>query len=267
MDLYFYTKRKDVAATSLADLASYIAALAAPTTAANLATIARVTAKIESFVQSDTGEPLNLYFSPDGTTYEAWSTDGTTTLAVGLGLQDPRMAYTYASTTSFTIAGNARVGTLALNTTALRDALEQNYHCGRGQTSGQFYLHGRKTSAAGVTETIFLLPVYVQAGVLGHEPEELMETTYLLAAAFQASAVIHLGSVTSLTGGGASTLDGITAGGTDHPVGCLRITSEGSVGRTWKLIGTYIAATDLDLGRVKPTNSDATLNPCHWQVI
>jgi hypothetical protein len=35
--------------------------------------------------------------------------------------------------------------------------------------------------------------------------------------------------------------------------------------RFYKLKGTNVAATDLAAGVVKPTNSDATLNPVHWK--
>lgn len=176
MDLYFYTKRKDVAATTIADLAAYIAALANPTTSANIAIISRITEKIQSFTQSDSGEPLNLYFSADGSTYESWSTDSGVTLTVGLGEQDPRSAYTYTSTATFVISGNARVGTLALNTTELRDGLSAALGSGRGN-SAQFYLHVRKTTA-GVTETVALLPVTVEAGVLTDPTADMEEITY-----------------------------------------------------------------------------------------
>jgi len=260
MDIYFYTKRLDVAATSLTDLASYIAALAAPTTATNIATINRVTDKLEAFVQSDSGEPLNLYFSPDGTNYEAWSTSADTTLAVGLGWQDPNTGFNLASTTSFAISGTARVGTLALNTQALREALVN------AQQQHQplwFTLHVRKTSAAGVTETIALLPVQVRPGVLTAAPADNDGISYTSEAAFLAGAVHPRTAITSLTGGGATALDGIVTAALVLPTGYTVLLSYGRVGQTWQLVaGTD--AEDVPNGIVRPDDYDATSNARVW---
>jgi hypothetical protein len=269
MDLYFYTKKLDVAATSLSDLAALITALGGASTAANAAVKSRIAASIQPFVQSDSGEPLNLYFYDDASTPASWVTDATTTLAAGLGKQDPASAYTHTSTNSFTISGNSRRGTLALNTTSLAEALEQEKCVSRPGSGTLIYrtLHLRKTTAAGVTETVGLLSVAVQAGVLSSAPSDPDETEYLSLAAYRAGAVIHLGAVTSLTGGGATALDGITAGEDEHPVGCIRFTSSDDAPRHWKLAGTYIAASDVDNGLIKPTNSDATLNPVHWKLL
>jgi hypothetical protein len=276
--LYFLAGHKDIAATSAADLAALVTALADPYTETNANTISRVTGKVETLVQSDSGEPLELYFyEDDGSTVQSWVTDSSATLACGLGLQDPRTADTYASTTAFSISGSSRRGTLALNTTNLRDALEQYGKCvpgfgyspARPATSARFFLHLRKT-VAGVKETLALLPVAIAAGVLSDTPEDISATTYLTTADARAGYVLNVSGISSLTGGGATALDGLDAGSASYPVGCLIATTEAVVGgpdylRHWRLKGTYIAASDVDNGQVKPTNSDATLNPVHWK--
>lgn len=267
MELHFISPYKDVAATSQADAALLAAALDNPATAANAATIARVTGKVETLVQNDSGEPLTIYhWTWSGTSLSAasWVTDGSSTLAVGLGHAGPGASDTYASTISFSISGSSRVGTLALNTTALADALRT--HARTQESALGLRLHLRKTTA-GVTETIGLLPVSVAPGVLSTSPEDLDGTDYLSVASARAGYVINASGVTSITGGGATALDGLEAGGNSYPVGCIVMTSNSDVGRSWKLKGTYIAASDVDNGLVKPTNSDATLNPVHWKLI
>ena len=108
----------------------------------------------------------------------------------------------------------------------------------------------------------------VTAAVLNTStPAQITDPTYVLTSEARTGYVINLGAVTSITGGGASTLDGQDAGGATFPVGCIVVTSDGDIGRSWKLKGTYIAATDLAAGLVKPTNSDATTNPVHWKLI
>jgi hypothetical protein len=96
---------------------------------------------------------------------------------------------------------------------------------------------------------------------------DLTPTTYVTTPVARAGYVINLSGVTSLTGGGATTLDGQLAGSASFPVGSIVLTSDGNIARHWRLLGTYLAATDLALGKIKPTNSDATLNPCYWQLI
>jgi hypothetical protein len=267
MDLYFYTKRKDVAATSLVDLASYIAALAAPTTATNLATISRVTDKIESLVQSDTGEPLNLYFSPDGTTYEAWSTDAAETLGVALGTTGSLGVGSLTSTTSFSISGNARVGTLAMNTVALRDAMTNALQGYPGRTGITLTLHVRKTDISGITETIALLPVFVQAGVLAETADpDTAAASYTLTDTFLSGAIHPLTGITGLTGGGAAALDGIVTGNVADPTlptGYTVLLSYSRVMQIWQLVsGTD--AEDTSAGVVRPDDYHATTNPRVW---
>ncbi len=268
MKLYLYAGRKDVAATTLADLQLLIAALADPADPTNAATLARVTGKVETIVQSDLGEPLEIYSYDDASTVSSWVTDAAVTLACGLGTPDPASAYTYASTTSFSISGSSRLGTLALNTTALRDALAAALALRLNSRSAgaRFTLHLRK-SAAGVSETLALLPLHVAAGVLSATPEDLAGIGYVTTAEFVAGAVLHVPAITSLTGGGATALDGLEAGGAAYPVGCVVLLSFDDLGRHFRLKGTYLAASDVATGKVKPTNSDSVLNPCHWQML
>ena len=271
MTLYLLKGYLDQAATTLADAQALLLALANPSTAANAATISRVSDRLETLCQGDTGEPLTISSIDDTAgTISAWVTDASTTLALGLGDPDPASAYTYASTTSFSISGSTRTGTLALNTTALRDAL--------GATTGlparlfrvasprRFTLHLRKTTSS-VTVTVALLGLSILPGVITATPSTLTATDYVSVTSARVGYVINLGAVTSLTGGGATTLDGQTAGLTDFPVGCIVCTSDSNIGRWWKLLGTYIAATDLATGLVKPVNSDATTNAVHWKLI
>jgi hypothetical protein len=271
MTIYLVKGYLDQAATSLADAQALIAALAYPSTAANIATIGRVNDKLETLCQGDTGEPLIISSIDDAAgTISSWVTDASTTLALGLGDTDPAAAFSYASTINFAITGNTRTGTLALNTPALRDAVTGS----RGMPPrglmvpalNRFILHLRKTTA-GVTETVGLIPITVKPGVLVNTPADSDTISYVTTTAARSGYVVNLSTVTSLTGGGGTTLDGQDAGSTTFPVGCIVLTSDGNIGRHWKLIGTYLAATDLALGKVKPTNSDATINPVHWQLL
>lgn len=185
MTLYFYTGAKDVAAASLADLVLLIEALADPSTAANAATIARVTGKVEALVQSDTGETISAYWYDSTSSAASWVTDSSTVLAVGLGDRDTASGETYASNSALSISGSFRTGTLALNTTQLRDALELKSQNRRGPVSG-FYLHFRKTTSS-LTETVGLIPVQVTAGVLSTTPVNLDNDIYLTAAEIAAA--------------------------------------------------------------------------------
>lgn len=264
MILYLVKGYLDLAATTLADAQALLTALANPALAANQATIDRITGKLETLVQGDTGEPLVLSSIDDTSgTYSSWVTDASTTLAIGLGDPDPNGNTLYASTLSSTISGNTRLATLALNTTALAAAVNR----GRMLRPAPFTLQIR-TTTAGVTETRGLITLRIAAPVFSSStPTDLTPTTYVTTPAARAGYVINLSAVTSLTGGGATTLDGQDAGSASYPVGSIVLTSDGNVARTWRLLGTYIAATDLALGLVKPTNSDATLNPVHWKLI
>jgi len=264
MTLYLLNGYVGYAATSLADAQLLIVALNDPGDEANAYAISRITGKIDRLVQGDTAEPLVISSIDDAAgTISSWVTDAGTSLAIGLGDPDPNGGTVYASTLSSTITGNTRRATLALNTTALAAACNR----GRMQQPAPFTLQIRSTTS-GVTETRGLISLQISAPVFaGTEQEFPAGTPYLTIAAARGGYIVNLSAVTSLTGGGTATLDGQAAGGTDLPVGCIVMTSDGDVGRHWKLKGTNIAATDLALGLVKPTNSDAVLNPVHWKLI
>jgi hypothetical protein len=264
MTIYLVKGYLDLAATTLADAQSLLTALANPATTANQAIIDKVTGKLETLCQGDTGEPLVLSSIDDTSgTISSWVTDASTTLAIGLGDPDPNGNTLYASTLSSTISGNTRLATLALNTTALAAACNR----GRMQRPAPFTLQIR-TTTAGITETRGLITLQIAAPVFSSAaPTDLTPTTYVTTTAARSGYVINLSGVTSLTGGGATTLDGQDAGSASFPVGSIVITSDGNIARHWRLLGTYLAATDLALGKIKPTNSDATLNPVYWQLI
>lgn len=121
-------------------------------------------------------EPLTLAFCDEDGATPSWVTEASTTLAVGLGNPDVDGAQLYASTTSFTISGSTRIGSLSLNTTALRTALYNALACKRGSVA-RFTLEIRKTSSAGQIETLALLPVNLASKVLTESPIEDSSST------------------------------------------------------------------------------------------
>jgi hypothetical protein len=273
MTIYLVKGWVDQAATSLADAQTLLTALADPLDPDNAYSIATVSSKLETLIQGDSGEPL-VISSIDDTNgnISSWVTDTSTTLAVGLGFADPRSSFAFASTNALSISGNTRLGTLALNTATLSAVLAGQFSYRSAALpvtpdgSARMILQIVRTTS-GATETVGRIPITVKAGVLSSTPTTQTGDTYISYAAARAGYLINLSGVTSLTGGGATTLDGQEAGGSAFPVGCIVATSDSNVGRLWRLIGTNIAATDLPNGKVKPTNSDATLNPCYWQLI
>ncbi len=274
MTIYLVKGYLDVAATSLADAQALLGALADPADPDNAAIIDKVCGKLETLVQSDSGEPLVISSIDDvAGTISSWVTDPTTLLAAGLGDPDPHQGFAYASTTAFAISGSTRTGTLALNTTALTTRLA-GQTTSRGiiagcsaQSSSRYTLHLRKTSAAGSTETLALLNVRVLPGVLSAvaAPDTTAES-YPTTTQFQTGAVHPALSITSLTGGGATALDGQQTGTTSDPAlptGYTFLLSFGRVGQLWQLI----AATDSEdvlNGVVRPDDYNATTNARIW---
>ncbi len=264
MTIYLVKGYLDVAATSLADAQALLAALDDPSDADNAAIIDKVTGKLEALVQSDSGENLVISSIDDTAgTISSWVTDASTTVVVGLGDPDPTQSYLYASVLGLSISGSTRVGTLALNTAELTRAIAMV------RLNRTFTLQIRKTTG-GVTQTMGLIGLQVKPGVISGSPSTIPATSYVETPTARAGYVINLSGVTSLTGGGATTLDGQTAGTTTFPVGCIVALTEAVTGlpdllRFFKLKGTYVAASDVAAGVVKPTNSDATLNAVHWK--
>lgn len=110
-------------------------------------------------------EPLVLSFCDSAGATPAFVTDATTLLAVGLGCPDVDGAQDYASTGNFTIVGSTRVGALSLTTAALRTALYNALACGQ-RRSASMVLQIRKTTAAGLVQSLALLTVLVAEKVL-----------------------------------------------------------------------------------------------------
>ena len=157
--IYLVKGYLDVAATSLADAQALLGALADPADADNTATIDRVNGKLESLVQSDSGEPLTVSSIDDTAgTISSWVTDAGTTLVACLGYPDPTQSFLYATADGLAIVGNTRTGTLALNSAGLTRAVSL------ARSPSYFTLQIRKTTA-GITETLGLLKVVVRSGV------------------------------------------------------------------------------------------------------
>jgi len=181
MKLYFLDSFPTYAATTTGDLSNLVTALADPTTATNAAMLDRIAAKIPDFVQSDTGEPLEFYFYDNATNISSWSTNSNIAVAVGLGDMDPKLEDTFASAASLTVSSNARVATLDLNTTELREKLARE----QALSIGPFIRPPRaicslqvRKSTAGVTKTVALVPVGVSAGVLSVQPAPMSDLVY-----------------------------------------------------------------------------------------
>lgn len=260
MTIYLVKGYLDVAATSVADAQALLGALADPANPDNTAIIDRVTGKLEALVQSDTGEPLVISSLDDTAgTISAWVTDPGTTLAVGLGDPDPSQSYLYASSLSFAISGSTRVGTLALNTAELQRAvtLIRPYRA--------FTLQIRKTTS-GVTQTMGLLSVQVKQGVISGSPTALEAASYIDIAAFLAGAVHPVSAITSLTGGGATALDGIVTGGDALPTGYTALLSISRIGQLWQLVAAT-DAEDVAAGIVRPDDYDGTTNARVWVLL
>jgi len=202
MQIYLVKGYLDVAATSLADAMALASALANPSTSVNAAAIARITGKIETLVQSDSGEPLVISCVDDAAgTISAWVTNTQTTVAIGLGAADPTATSAYASTTNVSISGSTRTATLALNTAALANALRLGCADGRGAIG--LVLQIRITNAAGARETVGLIPVTVCPGVLEF-PVEDRDAEYVTYAEVAAAAAAAAASQQSSASSSAS---------------------------------------------------------------
>lgn len=184
MTIYLVKGFLDVAATTLADAQSLYTALLDLSDADNVATLNRVTAKLESLTQADTGEPITLSSVDDAAgTISSWVTDPSTSVAIALGDPDINNNSIYANTTVDTIGASTRTGTLDLNTTPMAAAVSRG---GGALRARRFTLQIRKTTS-GVTETMGLLGILVFPTVVSATPTDLDPTTYLTrAAAFAA---------------------------------------------------------------------------------
>lgn len=232
MTIYLLKGYLGYAAPSLATAKELIAALANRYTVANAAIIARITAQMERLVQSDSGEALTVSSIDDATgTISAWVTDAGISLAVGLGDVDPATATTYANTSSFTISGSTRLGTLALNTTELAAALTARFATQLAADpdtipgTADFSLQIR-TSTSGITETVGLLPVTVAAGILSSTPNPQAVATYVTSTDFATAIDALTGAATAANSTGDTTLTLAT----DQKILAAVITFTGSAG-------------------------------------
>jgi hypothetical protein len=182
MELYIYTGAPDksqAVATSAADLALLVAALADPTAGDNPATLARIAQSIPQLGLNN-DEPLTLRFYSSATTEESWPAVVGNSVSVGLGLLTPDGTQALVSTTADTIVSTYRTGTLTLTTAALKNYL--GGYARRGFVT--LWLHVRRTAVTtGARTTQVLMPVQVSDAVLNSAttaPDS--STTYYTAA-------------------------------------------------------------------------------------
>lgn len=239
MELYIFTGSPDLSsacATTEADLALLIAAIADPGETSNLATLGRIAGTIPALALGDS-EPLTLHFYSSAGTYADWAADISYGVTVGLGLPDPLAGELYTATTSFTVSGSSRVGRLSLDTLALRDAVQAALGQRPRQAGGTFVLHVRYSTPGGYPRTLALQSVFVAARVLSSDPIEVTDAPTV--------GVVPVPAITSLTGGGATALDGYDD--TDLPTGFTILLSYGRVGQTWQIFAgtdaTDVSAT------------------------
>jgi hypothetical protein len=171
-------------------------------------------------------EPLVLSFCDSDGGTPAWVTDSSTGLAVGLGNPDVDGAQAYASTSTFGISGTTRTGSISLNSAALRTAVYNARICAPKKFA-LFTLEIRKTTAAGLVETLGILPVYVATKVLTTNPDnQSVPLPY---------GIVPRPDITALTGGLATQLDGIDDLNPSLPTGYTILLSYGRVPQTWQI--------------------------------
>lgn len=111
--------------------------------------------------------PLTISFCDDDGATPSFVTDAGVVISVGLGSLSVNGETAYASASSLDVSGNTRTGNLNVDTDRLRTAV-YNLMCGPLARRGQVImtLEVRKTTAAGLVETLALLRVYVSLRVL-----------------------------------------------------------------------------------------------------
>ena len=252
MELYFYTGRIDLAATSLADLASLISALADESDPTNAATIDKVVGKIQPLVQSDTGETITLKFYDDATTPAAWAADSGVPLAIGLGYQDANQSYVFTSTATTEIVSTYRTATLALNTARLQSELSKwlGMSVSHARYGPRFYLHLRKTEDS-LAETVALLPVQVLPGVLTNPVVDQEATQYItnaeLTAAISAATTAERTASATLTNKDLSAASNTYRAATTSAIGAVELatSAEATTGTSSTLIPTVSGAANV----------------------
>lgn len=112
---------------------------------------------------------VTLRFCDDDGATPAFVTDATTVVDIGVGIPDVDGNLSYATTTSLSVSGSTRTGTLDLDTTALKNAA----YAGVVSTANNlrlaqapFVFEVRTTTAAGVRQTRCLQRAFVSFRVL-----------------------------------------------------------------------------------------------------
>lgn len=179
MTIYLVKGYLDYAATTLADAQLLLAALADQSDSDNLATIDRVTAKLETLVVADSAVPLVISSVDDAAgTISSWVADATSTLAFAIGDADPAQSHRYASANVSAITGgNTRTGSIVLNTSNLVSALQGSFGQPNRGYGTRFTGHIQKTNASGFTTSYGLIPITVKPGVFSGTPTDIEAAT------------------------------------------------------------------------------------------
>jgi hypothetical protein len=110
-------------------------------------------------------EPLSVQFT-DGSAAPAWASDATYVLTAALGVPTPTGLLDLTSTSSFTLTGSTRTGSLDLSAVKLTDYLRTHLGDLPGRRSGLLLsLQLRIETPAGKNITYAQLPVTVQSAV------------------------------------------------------------------------------------------------------
>lgn len=204
-------------------------------------------------------EPLTLKFTT-GSAAAAFSGDSTYSLAVALGELTSSGVSNLSSTTAFTAVSGGWTGRLALDTTALVNHVHAAHR--RGQPGALLYLQVRVTDPSGYPVTYALVPVMVLFRVL---PGAAVDSTivYLTLAQLQALFPQIRADIASLTGGGATALDGIATASGAMATGAIVLLGYGRAAQLWQLVaGTD--AEDPSAGVVRPDDYHASTNARIW---
>ena len=213
-------------------------------------------------------EPVTIKFTT-GTAAPAFAGDATYALGVALGLLSNNGVTNFSSNTAFAAITGGWSGRLAMDTQDLAGNVSTFSRRGGSQALGTImYLQVRVITPSGYAQTYALVPVFVELKIFKNPPTDSTQTFLTLAQILQ-SVVRPMMSITSLTGGGVTALNGqVTApptAGADYalPTGATYLLSDGRVGRTWQLI----LGTDADAptaGVVRPADYNASTNARIW---
>lgn len=206
---------------------------------------------------------LNLYFLTAANTYASFAGANSYTLTVTVGFPTAYGNKNLASTSSFTpISGQGWSGNLPLNTQDLADAVASQMFQNQG-IGGTFRLQIQVTDNSGNAQTYALPQIFI-AGRVTNPSGSDGSLAYLTTAVALALFPINLGSVTSLTGGGATALDGYDA--STLPTGCVALLSYSNVAQLWKLIAST-AATNVSATPATVRASNYSSNNRVWTQI